>query len=574
MKYRKSFDINKIYDLYTEGFKNSSATRAKRPTVTGTVANNYDPTQVHTRQSIDGRIVLESDEIQMTIQEHWNDATDSEDPRVASLIIYGETGIGKTEIVEQAAFNIAKGERRIFVKFPDIVEDAEQVGPNQVLAQQVLSKPQDYFVFFDWQTGGLEASDVKGIPKMDDSKYMTFKKMEWAKYLVDTPALQGMIFLDELGHSTRDVQGQLFRLIKDRKLDDMQLIPNLTIVAATNLPDLRSGSDELVDPLVSRFEVTQFVPNVKKWAVWARNNRVHEYVIAFASKNPDEFFYIGAPPQGSRSFPSPRSVAMFGRWFAARDIENMRWKNYNYDENSLTPQDQKNYETGVRPYWIQQRDETDIDEELFAQKAYLKAATLCGPEWAEEWKIYYDELQGMDIDELLDNPKSITELDGYDFHVMCLKLIDKLHDEWQDEMDGSVPIEKSQSDEWQSRNIISQAHIPGAIKNDVMNKIARLLLPQYMGNDNRNTFMLRLYHRSQILSKLYTQYLIHGDLGVENISNYDMKKQYTGEQHATWLQQIKSTQTPIDITDMNKPSPSPDSLVKSWHTGLAQMIKR
>jgi len=73
-----------------------------------------------------------------------------------SVIILGEPGIGKSEIVKQLAKEIASESGKEFIEYTDDIAD------------EVMKEPDRYFVFCDIRLTEVEPADLIGIPRDDD----------------------------------------------------------------------------------------------------------------------------------------------------------------------------------------------------------------------------------------------------------------------------------------------------------------------------------------------------------------------------------------------------------------------
>lgn len=98
-----------------------------------------------------------------------------------SILGLGEPGIGKSKSVEDAAREISKRLGKKFIDYSDDVFD------------EIMEKPDDYFVYIDLRLTECEPSDLCGIPQL--TKVGTkFTPLLWARCLNIT---RGMLVLDE-----------------------------------------------------------------------------------------------------------------------------------------------------------------------------------------------------------------------------------------------------------------------------------------------------------------------------------------------------------------------------------------
>ncbi|WP_194836555.1 MoxR family ATPase [Nocardia sp. XZ_19_369] len=99
-----------------------------------------------------------------------------------------------------------------------------------------------------------EPSDFSGLPIIGDDpaeQGVPMAPPDWAVRLVR--AGRGLLFLDELSTAPPAVQAALLRLVLERRIGNLQLPPNVRIVAAANPRSSAADGWELSPPLANRF---------------------------------------------------------------------------------------------------------------------------------------------------------------------------------------------------------------------------------------------------------------------------------------------------------------------------------
>jgi hypothetical protein len=178
-----------------------------------------------------------------------------------------------------------------------------------------------------------EPSDFAGLPVVIDGEVI-FAPPAWARRLAQ--AGRGLLFLDELSTAPPAVQAALLRVVLERVVGDLELPPDVAVVAAANPPEQAADGWDLSAPLANRMchlawhldpravadglaagfaqPVVPVLP-----AGWEATQRVTLALIgAFLHVRPA---LVSAPPadaaSAGRGWPSPRTWEMAARLWAA-----------------------------------------------------------------------------------------------------------------------------------------------------------------------------------------------------------------------------------------------------------------
>ena len=212
--------------------------------------------------------------------------------RAKPIFIYGAPGIGKTQIVAQAA---------------------EAAG---------LDIPTD-FINLDLQF--MAPEDFMGIPKVvdiEEPEYEEGRLKSVGKGVTrsNPPAVLptnngstnkgGFIFMDEMNRANKRVLNSMMQFVQMGRIGQYQLPDKWVVVAAGNRPEDVTGSGEVAEfdfAMADRFKILNFVPDPKKWAEWARGTgKIPSEIIDFIDKNPELFHYLDNE-KNALKFPTPRS---------------------------------------------------------------------------------------------------------------------------------------------------------------------------------------------------------------------------------------------------------------------------
>ncbi len=216
-------------------------------------------------------------------------------PRL-SVLLLGNHGIGKSDIVRQVAAYMSKklGKPFYLVDFrlaqcevADIIGMMRHVDQGEVI----------HSVYKD----GVKTSETK--------KVINTTVHDVAEWFPQDPDSHGYLLLDELFRAPRDIQNAIMELALDYRYHFRELPMGWRVVAASNdNMDLYNGA--FPDPaLYDRFLKIPLKPTTKEWLAWAKLNEVHRSVLQYISKVPDDLVCNSIEP--GKICQSPRSWANF-----------------------------------------------------------------------------------------------------------------------------------------------------------------------------------------------------------------------------------------------------------------------
>lgn len=208
------------------------------------------------------------------------------------LLIKGQPGIGKSEIVIQAC---------------------ETVQYEWLIMHPVVSDPTD-FKGMPWviiaQNGEHEAVF---IPIGDLKKLLTATK----------PLV---VFLDDLGQSTPAVQSAVMQLILARQINGHKISEHVRFVAATNRREDRANVSGILEPVKSRFSsIIQLEADNEEWIQWAWKNNLPSELISFIQFRPKMLNNFQASRDIENS-PCPRTVTFAGKMLKAGVPDEIRFE--------------------------------------------------------------------------------------------------------------------------------------------------------------------------------------------------------------------------------------------------------
>lgn len=199
-------------------------------------------------------------------------------PPDISILVKGDTGIGKSDITKYIATQIKTNHKFV-----------EHKGPGLPV--------------LDWRLSCFSEGDIIGLPELVDG---TTRFAPNSRFMAACKEPH-LLFLDEGNRATTEVLQCAFQIVLDRELNGQKLHPETRIVMAIN-----EGNDftvnELDPALLRRFWVTELSPTVDDWLEWAKNNEINSMITEFIKKYPSHLMHEGERSPGE-VYPYPASWA-------------------------------------------------------------------------------------------------------------------------------------------------------------------------------------------------------------------------------------------------------------------------
>ena len=208
-------------------------------------------------------------------------------PPTTSILIRGDHGVGKSEIVRQLADRSGK-------------------------------------TLIDFRASTASEGDVLGFPNLELTKTTgraCFALPSWYIRATEEPCI---LFLDEINRGLIGVQNSLFQIVLDREFGSgpdglpIRLHPETQVVAAANVGSNYQVSD--MDPaLLDRFWAVDFKPTPSDWLAWAGTAGISPVIIDFIRQHPDHLRPVREVEPGKVT-PSGRAWAMLDKSLKAMGL--------------------------------------------------------------------------------------------------------------------------------------------------------------------------------------------------------------------------------------------------------------
>lgn len=205
------------------------------------------------------------------------------------VLIKGAPGIGKTDIVSQAAIEAGA---ELYFEFP------------------AISDP----------------TDSKGVPFTNGNDFAKWLQFERHYIYCNTKKLI-VVFLDDLGQAPPVVQASFMQWILARRIGDNKVSDNVCFVAATNRRIDRANVSGMLEPVKSRFAtIVELEVDLEDWIHWAINNMPVE-LISFIRYRPD-LLHNFKPTNDLVNSPCPRTNANVGQLMKMKLDADLRYEAY------------------------------------------------------------------------------------------------------------------------------------------------------------------------------------------------------------------------------------------------------
>ena len=196
------------------------------------------------------------------------------DGKKQPLLIYGDPGIGKSEVVIGIAERIAESRGREYVSWSK-ASNAKKM--------ELIKNPSKYFALIDVRVNKLEPVDFVGIPDIgSEAEYLETKQMKWL-YFMSLPDADGFLFLDEMNQGSEQTLKALYEVVNDRSAGGTSFSPNFAIIGAGNLG--AEFENPIPPALTNRFTAGILIADPESWLEWAEESGIDKQVGSAKRRN-------------------------------------------------------------------------------------------------------------------------------------------------------------------------------------------------------------------------------------------------------------------------------------------------
>lgn len=381
------------------------------------------------------------------------------------LLIYGDPGIGKSQMVQNFTIALGKAKGKESVDWDKISNEKQR---------EIIRDPSKYFLYIDVRADSLDPTDLAGIPDMS-------KKDEWLEtqipkwlYVMAQPTADGILFLDECNNASDAMIKALYKIV-DKKVGNITLSEDFAVIAAGNL-GAEFGGNPLPFAFTNRFDQGKLIADAEQWLDYAEKVGVDKRIIAFVKSHPEENFN----PKPSGGFGGAETHK---QWASPRAIMNLSQKIKNLDQH----------------YQEAKAQGLPIDTpKIVAIKQ--SAAGLCGDVWARAFDAFMKHFKSFDYGAIVRSAEDgeLQKTDRDKLHALLMFVLAKLKPvlsraEKTDEMSevdqgvliGIAKITNAFKDEWKT-NLFS--HFKKDFSVEQLDKMMTFLLRGEYDSKVKKTF--------------------------------------------------------------------------------------
>lgn len=168
----------------------------------------------------------------------------------------------------------------------------------------------------DMRLSQMDPTDLNGFPSLNKERTRSHYAPPEYIPLEGDPIPKGfngwLLFLDEVNTAPPATQAAAYKLVLDRKIQDISLHSNLAMAAAGNLSTDKAIVNTMSTALQSRMQHYQLRVDLKSWIVWANANNIDHRIVSYISYKP-EVLHNFNPEHSDFTFPCPRTWAFLSK---------------------------------------------------------------------------------------------------------------------------------------------------------------------------------------------------------------------------------------------------------------------
>ena len=224
-----------------------------------------------------------------------------------SLMVRGEPGIGKTEAINQVAYDEAKR-----LNLTPVLWNELSTREMESFYYDKEKRDKSYFLSIIDLLSKLP-EDISGLPKSKEDFIQWQPDLQF--WVLSQPGVHGIAFFDELLQAQQAIQKPVASAFLNKMMGSLKLSDNVNVFAASNRKEDKCGIIEMLEHLKNRMgHVELMTPTAKEWCEnWAAPHGIDPRIISFVMFKPDHL-YQHLDMRKSDSFPTPRSWALLSKF--------------------------------------------------------------------------------------------------------------------------------------------------------------------------------------------------------------------------------------------------------------------
>jgi len=198
-------------------------------------------------------------------------------------------------------------------RLPVLIKGAPGIGKTDIITQAAEAAEMDLHIFHPVVS---DPTDFKGLPAIvnDKAEFLPYGDLR----LLLTAKRPTVAFLDDLGQAPPVVQASVMQLLLARKINGHAVSKHVVFAAATNRREDKAGVTSILEPVKSRFaSIVELTVDVDEWCKWAITNDMPPELIAFVRFRPALMTSPTAATNDIVNRACPRTVANVGKLLKA-----------------------------------------------------------------------------------------------------------------------------------------------------------------------------------------------------------------------------------------------------------------
>ena len=172
-------------------------------------------------------------------------------PTTTTVLLRGQTGIGKSEVVKQLAYehyNLPLIDRRL----------------SQMADGDLIGLPREGTITFN-------------------NKTLQCTRWQPGDWILEACLAPRVLHLDEINRATTELMQAAFQLCLDREIAGHKLHPQTVVFSSINPSGGKYQTNKMDPAFLNRFFVVDFDPDAQDWLEYAKKKRINKHVLEFFS---------------------------------------------------------------------------------------------------------------------------------------------------------------------------------------------------------------------------------------------------------------------------------------------------
>ena len=194
---------------------------------------------------------------------------------------------------------------------PVFIHGKTGIGKSEIVNGELMDRMNSEYgatVIHDFRLSSKDTVDGTGMPDIDKAERATY----WTRpaFIPKDDGKMHLVFLDEVGHASIQMQHVAYQLVRERRLGEFTLPKKNRMVLALNLREDKGGDNKLLKPFEARGAHIAVDLDHKGWAEEMKRRNMDTRLIAFINMRPELLHKLD---ENNPAFPTPRTIEFIGK---------------------------------------------------------------------------------------------------------------------------------------------------------------------------------------------------------------------------------------------------------------------